>query len=49
VAHGYRTLGEVPALIIYVTTEPYDRGDPDEKRIAYDDPQIGFDWSTRMR
>ncbi|MEW6397733.1 MAG: dTDP-4-dehydrorhamnose 3,5-epimerase family protein [Bacillota bacterium] len=49
VAHGYRTLGETPALIIYVTTEPYDRGDPDEKRIAYDDPQIGFDWSTRMR
>ena len=49
VAHGYRTLGEKPAILLYVTTEPYDRECPDEKRIPYDDPGIGFYWSTRMR
>lgn len=49
VAHGYRTLGEKPAIIIYFTTEPYNPNEPDEKRIPYDDPAIGFDWSTKMR
>jgi len=49
VAHGYRTLGEKPAIVVYVTTEPYDREHPDEKRIPYDDPSIGFDWTTKMR
>jgi dTDP-4-dehydrorhamnose 3,5-epimerase len=49
VAHGYRTLGEKPAVIIYFTTESYDPANPDEKRLPYDDPLIGFDWSTKMR
>ncbi|MBE3599395.1 MAG: dTDP-4-dehydrorhamnose 3,5-epimerase family protein [Limnochordaceae bacterium] len=49
VAHGYRTLGEKPAVIVYVTTESYDPDHPDEKRIPYDDPSIGFDWRTKMR
>lgn len=49
VAHGYRTLGESPAVIIYFTTQAYAPDNPDEKRLPYDDPRIGFDWSTRMR
>lgn len=49
VAHGYRTLGHEPAVIIYLTTQPYNPADPDEKRLPYDDASIGFDWSTRMR
>lgn len=49
VAHGYRVLGNEPAVIVYVTTQSYDRDNPDEKRIPYDDPSIGFDWSTEMR
>ena len=49
VAHGYRTLGEKPAVIIYFTTESYVAADPDEKRLPYDDPSIGFDWATKMR
>ncbi|MHB8926899.1 MAG: dTDP-4-dehydrorhamnose 3,5-epimerase family protein [Bacillota bacterium] len=48
VAHGYRTLGKKPALIVYFTTESYNPADPDEKRIPHDDPGIGFDWSTKM-
>lgn len=49
VAHGYRVLGEKPAIIVYFTNEVYDPSAPDEYRIAYDDPAIGFDWRTRNR
>jgi dTDP-4-dehydrorhamnose 3,5-epimerase len=49
VAHGYRVLGMTPAIIIYFTTESYDRDQPDEKRLPFDDPEIGFDWTTKMR
>ncbi|MCJ7841367.1 dTDP-4-dehydrorhamnose 3,5-epimerase family protein [Lederbergia sp. NSJ-179] len=49
VAHGYRVLGNEPATIIYFTTESYNRQQPDEKRIPWNDPQIGFDWETKNR
>ena len=49
VAHGYRVLGNTPATIIYYTTESYNPKDPDELRIAWDDPEIGFDWTTKNR
>jgi dTDP-4-dehydrorhamnose 3,5-epimerase len=49
VAHGYRVLGAEPALLLYTVTRPYDPANPDEHRIPYDDPGIGFDWSTQMR
>jgi dTDP-4-dehydrorhamnose 3,5-epimerase len=49
VAHGYRVLGVVPAALLYHTTEHYDPADPDEERLPFDDPRIGFDWQTRNR
>ncbi len=49
VAHGYRVLGSQLAMITYVTTESYQPGNPDEYRLAFDDPQIGFDWETKNR
>jgi len=49
VAHGYRVLGQEPAVIVYFTTMSYDRNDPDEKRLPWDDPSIGFDWRTKNR
>lgn len=49
VAHGYRVLGKEPAMIVYFTTESYQRADPDELRIPWDDPEIGFDWTTKPR
>ena len=49
VAHGYRVLGNERACLFYHTTEAYDPKDPDEMRIPYDDPGIGFDWTTRPR
>jgi dTDP-4-dehydrorhamnose 3,5-epimerase len=47
VAHGYKVLGDRPLGLFYHTTESYDGTDPDEERIPYDDPAIGFDWDER--
>lgn len=46
VAHGYRVLGNTPATIVYFTTESYKKENPDELRIEWNDPKIGFDWTT---
>ncbi len=45
VAHGYKVLSEEPAMLFYHVTEVYNREKPDEERIPYDDPSIGFDWT----
>lgn len=44
VAHGYQTLDLRDVILNYYVTEPYDPSDPDEGRIPYNDPRIGFDW-----
>jgi len=44
VAHGYRVLGDKPVGLFYHTTRSYDPGSPDEERLPYDDPSIGFNW-----
>ena len=49
VVHGYRVLGQTPLMIVYFTTESYRPEDPDEKRFAWNDPTIGFDWSTQYK
>jgi dTDP-4-dehydrorhamnose 3,5-epimerase len=47
VAHGYKVIGEQPALLVYVTSRHYDPAD--EGRIAYNDPDIAYDWSTQFK
>lgn len=49
VAHGFRVLGNTPAVITYLTTESYQPGAPDEYRIPWNDPAIGFNWETENR
>ncbi len=45
VAHGYQALSMHDVILNYYVTEPYNPTDPDEGRIAWNDPRIGFDWS----
>jgi dTDP-4-dehydrorhamnose 3,5-epimerase len=45
VAHGYQVLSMQDVILNYYVTESYDPEDPDEGRIAWDDPLIGFDWT----
>ena len=49
VAHGYRVLGNEKVGLLYHTTECYDPQNPDEERIDWDSPEIGFDWETKNR
>lgn len=49
VAHGYRVLGTEPVNLFYHTDRAYDPASPDEERISFNDPRIGFDWSTKNR
>ncbi len=49
VAHGYRVLGKDKVGLFYHTSEAYDPENPDEERVAFDDPGINFDWSTKNR
>ncbi len=49
VAHGYRVLGNEKVCLFYHTSEAYDSTEPDEERIDYNDPQIGFDWTTKNK
>lgn len=49
VAHGYRVLGNKPACLFYHTDQPYNSDNPDEQRISFDAPEIGFDWKTKNR
>jgi len=45
VAHGYQALDLRDVILTYYVTEPYEPSNPDEGRIAWNDPRIGFDWS----
>lgn len=49
VAHGYKVIGTRPAMLFYHTSEVYNPKDPDEERLDFDDPKIGFDWQTKNR
>ncbi len=49
VAHGYRVLGGEPIGMMYHASEAYDPANPDEYRIPFDDPAIGFDWHTKNK
>jgi dTDP-4-dehydrorhamnose 3,5-epimerase len=48
VAHGYKVLGSKPLTLMYHSTQSYNAKSPDEERIAYDDPTIAFDWTTKF-
>ena len=45
VAHGYKVVSVEPVLMFYHTTMSYNPQDPDEQRIAYNDPTIDFNWN----
>lgn len=47
VGHGYKVLGTQPAQLVYVTDRYYNP--EDEGRIAYDHPDIGYDWETQYK
>ena len=49
VAHGFQVLSNKPVMLFYHVTQSYDPQAPDEMRIPFDDPEIGFDWTIKNR
>ncbi len=47
VGHGYKVVGLEPALLVYMTDRCYNPAD--EGRIAYNDPQVGYDWELQHK
>ena len=43
-AHGYEALTD--CLFLYHVTEEYDRGDPDEHEVPWNDSRVAHLWST---
>lgn len=49
VYHGFTPVGTDPAMIVNIPTEVYNYDEPDEFRLPYDDPSIGYDWTVQSR
>ena len=47
VGHGYKVIGETPAMLVYVTNRFYNP--KDEGRIAYNDAGIAYDWELQHK
>ncbi len=49
VAHGYKTVGVEPSLLVNFTSEVYNREEPDEQRLPWDTDQIPFNWEIEFK
>lgn len=47
VAHGYKVIGNEPAMLVYVTDRHYDP--QDEGRIPYNHRALAYDWETQHK
>ena len=47
VGHGYKVIGEQPAVLVYLTSNHYNAAD--EGRIAYDHSGIAYDWELQHK
>lgn len=47
VAHGYKVIGDGPAMLVYVTSRFYDPAD--ELRVPYNDSHLAYDWETQFK
>ncbi len=48
VYHGFTPVGGETAIVVNVPTQLYKYENPDEYRIAYDDPSIPYRWEIKM-
>ena len=49
VAHGYKTVGTEPSLLVNFPSEIYNREEPDEYRLPWDTDQIPFNWDIEFK
>ena len=44
--HGFKAIGDTPAILMNFPTNCYDYDDPDEERLPHDTDEIPFDWEA---
>lgn len=44
--HGFKAVGDTPALLVNFPTNLYDYDDPDEERLPHDTADIPLDWDA---
>lgn len=42
--HGFKAIGDTPAVLVNFPTKLYDYDDPDEERLPHDTDEIPFNW-----
>jgi dTDP-4-dehydrorhamnose 3,5-epimerase len=47
VLHGMKGIGSEPALLLNLTTEPYNYAEPDEYRVPPHGGDVPYDWSRK--
>jgi len=47
VLHGFKGIGDKTAIIINTITETYKYDQPDEHRIPWNSPEVGYDWDLK--
>jgi dTDP-4-dehydrorhamnose 3,5-epimerase len=47
VLHGFKGIGTETALIVNTVTESYNYAGPDEFRVAWDSPDVPYDWALK--
>jgi len=47
VAHGYKVIGDAPAVLVYLTSRHYNPAD--EGRLPHDHAALNYDWSTQHK
>lgn len=49
VAHGYKTVGVEPSLLVNFPSEVYNAQEPDEHRLPWDTDEIPFNWDISFK
>jgi dTDP-4-dehydrorhamnose 3,5-epimerase len=49
VYHGFKCVSETEAIVINCPTESYHHKEPDEFRLAYNDPNIPYNWDIQLK
>ncbi|HEV2296987.1 MAG TPA: dTDP-4-dehydrorhamnose 3,5-epimerase family protein [Candidatus Acidoferrales bacterium] len=49
VYHGFKCVSETEAIVINCPTEPYHHKEPDEFRVACNDPGIPYNWDIQLK
>lgn len=49
VAHGYKTIGVEPSLLLNLPTEVYNPAEPDEYRMPYNSEEVPYEWDIKMK